>query len=184
MKESLVAATIIVALAGFVGYHKIYARHQAQRTQLLAELQSEEEQQRAAADVAQVYQQIERYRERLSPTKDTSWLLNEIVTIADASGVQLTTITPEAPNAIGPFTRLAVSLQFTASYHELGSFLDRLENAKPFFRVDQLSVAQTQADESSDSTVASIQLVLSTLYAPPPLPPVEGGGAVELSGGP
>ena len=180
MKETLVAGTIIVALTGFFGYHGIYGRQQAERARLLMELQAEQETQRAAADVAQVLQQIERFRERLSPTNDTSWLLNEVVKIADDAGVQPARIAPETPKALGPFTHLAVSLQFAASYHQLGSFLDQVERGTPFIRVESLRVSQAQSS-GSEGARAAVTLVLSTLYAASPLPPVEAGGLAELA---
>jgi Tfp pilus assembly protein PilO len=143
-------------------------------------LEAEQETQRAAADVVQVVQQIERFRERLSPTNDTSWLLNEVVKIADVSGVQLTRIAPETPKAVGPFTHLAVSLQFTASYHQLGSFLNQVESGRPFLRVESLKVSKAASD-GPDGSAASVSLVLSTLYAASPLSPVEAGGLAGLS---
>jgi hypothetical protein len=55
-----------------------------------------------------------------------------------------------------------INVQFTATYHKLGAFLDRLERATLFIRVDQLELS----DPAKDTGEASIRLTVSTLYVP------------------
>ena len=182
MKETLLAGTIIVALTSYFSYHTLYERQQVERVRLQAALREERANQLSQTEVATVLRDIERYRERLSPTRETSWLVNQVLTLADAAGVSLTTIVPEPPRAVGGFTSLGVALQFTASYHELGAFLDRVEHATPFIRVDHVEVSPPTA-KTPDSG-AFVRIILRTLYMSPPSGLVEtavtSGGSVTL----
>ena len=62
-------------------------------------------------------------------------------------------------------TRLGVSLQVSASYHQLGAFLDRIERAPVFIRVDRADLSG--ASDTHPSSERTIHVVLSTLYIPP-----------------
>ena len=169
MKPTLLLGTIIVAFAGFFGYYGVYLPQQAARAQVPLALQKEWSDQRAQADVASLLQRIEEYRRRLAPDSDASLLVNQVVSLANVAGVQLTRIVPESPRDVGGVTRLGVDLQFTSSYHQLGSFLDQIERAPTFIRVDRVEFSDAGGFNPSGqpSTQRPIHVVLSTLYVPP-----------------
>jgi Tfp pilus assembly protein PilO len=131
---------------------------QTQRAQQQATRETEME-------VASILQQIERHRKHLPQEPDPSWLVREVVAHAQQSGVQFTSITPETPQQFEEFTRLAVSVQFNASYHQLGNFLDDVERSERFIRVERVEV-----NRSGNEDLASIQVTFSTLFLPPVLP--------------
>lgn len=163
MKPTLLFAIIGVAITGLFGYHGIYVRQQAQGRLIQTQIAQERENQQALADAAVLLQQLQQYRKRLPPEPDPSWLVREAVALAEHAGVQLTTLTQDAPKPLSQFTRLAVSLQFRASYHQLGAFLDELEHAHNYLRVESLDISRPQ-DEGGQAT---IKLVVSTVYLPP-----------------
>ena len=123
-------------------------------------------------NLAKLLSAIEEYRKRLPGESDPSWLVRETVALAQKADVQLTNITQEEPQQVSGFTRLAVNLQFSASYHQLGAFLDDIERAARFIRVDHMTVTRT--GERDDQALAQIQLALSTVYLPPVLPTHDG----------
>ena len=164
MKPTLLLAIIGVAIAGFFGYHGIYVRQQAQVRLIHTQIEQERANQQARADVAALLQELEQYRKRLPPEPDPSWLIREAVALGDHAGVQLTTLTQEAPQPLAQFTRLSVTLQLRASYHQLGSFLDQLEHSDHYVRIETLDISRPQQDEGDQ---ASVKLVLSTVYLPP-----------------
>ena len=169
MKETLLIGTIIVAVTGYVGYTQLHARHEAQRSELTAQLRSEQDDQRAQAELAALLQELEQYRARLSPTTDPEWLIKEVVRLADAAEVQLTTIAPEQPQSVDGFTRLSVSLEFTATYHQTGTFLDYLEHAPAFLRTNQLEIKETSRAREGDGFVF-VRLAISTVHIPALVP--------------
>ena len=163
MKPTLLLAIIGVAIAGFFGYHTIYLRQEEQVRLIQTQLDEEHANQKAQADVGALLREIEQYSNRLPPKPEPSWLVDEAVALADQAGVQLTTLTQHAPKPLQQFTRLSVTLQLRASYHQLGTFLDRLEHADHYVRVDSLAITPPQ----EKSALATIRLVLSTVYLPP-----------------
>lgn len=165
VKQTLLLGTIIVAFAGFFGYHMVYRPQQAKLAEYPRVLEREQADYQAQADVAALVERIESYRRRLPPGADTSWLVNEVVSVANDVGVQVTRIVPEPPRDLQGVTRLGVSLQVSASYHQLGVFLDRIERAALFIRVDRADLAG--ASDANPSSERTIQVVLSTLYIPP-----------------
>ena len=170
MKQTLLLGVIGVAFAGFFGYHGIYARQQAQVRVIEQQIAQEQANQQAQTDVAALVQQIERYRKHLPPEPDASWLVHEVVALAKKANVPLASITEEAPQSLQQFTRLAVNLQFTASYHQLGAFIDDLERANRFMRIERLEMTRSLEGEEP----VSIRMVLSTIHIPSGLP---GGGS-------
>ncbi|MBI4597262.1 MAG: type 4a pilus biogenesis protein PilO [Candidatus Omnitrophica bacterium] len=162
MRPVLVFSAVMFALAGLFGYHVIYKGHQATVSRLRALTVQEQQTQKLQADVAALYGRVERYRARLAPEPDPSWLANRVVALGEQAGLKFTTIDREAPQASAHYTRLAVTLQFQASYHQLGAFLDQLERAEHFFRVERMEMAKPQTDRE----LSSVLLVLSTFHLP------------------
>ena len=163
MNQTLLLGLIGVALAGLFGYHGIYAPKQEQVRVIQAQITEEQTNQQAQMTVAGLLLQLEQYRKQLAPEPDTSWLVREVVALSKRAGVQLTTINQDAPESLQKFTRLGVSLQFSASYHQIGLFIDELERSDHFFHIDRFVIGHP-AQEGKSSTV---QLTVSTLYVPP-----------------
>ena len=165
IQQTLLPGVMIVAFAGFFGYHMVYRPQQAKLAEYPLELEREQADYQAQADVAALVERLESYRRRLPPEANTSWLVNEVVSVANDVGVQVTRIVPEPPRDLQGMTRLGVSLQVSASYHQLGAFLDRIERAPVFIRVDRTDLSG--ASGATPSSERTIQVVLSTLYIPP-----------------
>lgn len=170
MKPTLLIGVIGLALTGWIGYHGIYARQQERVHLIQAQVAQEQANQDAQQQVATLLAQIEQYHKRLPPEPDPSWLVREAVAIGQKAGLELTTITKESPQQFQQFTRLAINLHFTATYHQLGTFLDHLEQSDHFIRVEHLAVNGPQEARGP----ASVELVLSTIYLQPV---VSGAGA-------
>jgi Tfp pilus assembly protein PilO len=162
MKEALLLGGIGIASVVLIGYNFVYVPQQNQVKLIQAQVTQEQTNQATQAEVAALLLQVERYRKRLPEEPDPSWLTREVVALAQKSGVQLTFINQEPSQSFEQFTRLAVNLQFHASYHRLGSFIDEIERSEHFIRVEQLIVSPSEKEDS-----AAIQLILSTLFVPP-----------------
>ncbi len=163
MNQTLLLGLIGVVLAGLFGYHGIYAPKQKQVRVIQTQITDEQTNQQAQANVAGLLKQVEQYRDRLAPEPDTSWLAREVVALSKGVGVQLSAINQDAPQAVKKFTRLSISLQFSASYHQVGQFLDALERSDRFLHVDRLDMGRPAEDGKS----AIVRLTVSTFYVPP-----------------
>ena len=161
VKPTLLIAVVEVALAVFLAYTKVYVPQQQEIQRIRAQGAQQRTNEQTAAEVAGYLEQSERYRTRLPAERDPAWLVRELVPLAQGAGVQVTTITQEDPQSFGPFTRLGVKLEVRASYHQLGTFLDAVEGADRFIRVDRIDI-QPQGREGSPS----VYLVFSTVTMP------------------
>ncbi len=171
MKPLVFLIGISVAIAGLAGYNVGYVPQQEQVR--LTQVQRFEEQanQQLQAEVAALLNQVERYRTRLLPVPDTALLVRKVVALAGQSGVTLGRITQETPKTFPQFTRLTVQLEGSASYHQLGTFLDDLEQSDLFIRVGRLQASRsTQGDDHPGDFTLSV----STLFVPSALPGTVG----------
>lgn len=175
MKPSFLLGGIGVAVTVLLGYNMVYKPQEHQLNVIRAQVLEERVRQETAAGVAASLNQLEQYRTRLPSEPDPSWLVGEVVALAEASGVQLTTINQETPQQFESFTRLSVRLQLTASYHQVGAFLDHIERSNRFIRVERVDIGRNQ---DSNAQSAAVEMVVSTLYVPPGLSAV-GGGALR-----
>ena len=159
----LIGAIGVVALVSGVGYNTLYKPQQKRAESIHTQIGKELLRQRTLKDVAALLQQLEWSRKRLPEEPDPGWLVRQVVGIAQQgkAGVQLTSITQDTPQDVGAFTRLAISVKVTASYHSLGTFLDELERAEHFIRVDQIEVRPSDGKD-----LPTTELVLSTVYVP------------------
>lgn len=162
MKRTFLVAIIGVAASGILGYNNCYLPQVAKVRRIGHQIEQEHRNQQLAAEVAGLLRQIEQYQKRLPQEPDSSWLVHQAVTVGQRSGVLLTNIAPAVPEERPQYTRLSVNLQFRASYHQLGAFLDQIENDPSVFLIERLEL--TEPTEQNDQ--ATVQMTLSALYVP------------------
>jgi Tfp pilus assembly protein PilO len=155
---AFLAGVIGVAIALGVGYHAVYVPHQRQGSLIRTQIAVEQNNQQMQAEVASLLRELDAYRVRLPQEPDPSWLAREVVKLAEEAGVPLLAISQEPPQAHGQFTRLGVTLQISATYHQLGSLLDAIEQSERFIQVERMTVSRAE-----DGKPASIDLTLGTL---------------------
>ena len=161
----LVALLIILATACGIGYYVIHVPAQNEVRLIQSQIAEERANQTTKGDVSALLAQVQRYRARLPKDVDPSWLAQEVVELAQKSGVQLSSITQDTPQPLDQFTRLAVNLQLTATYHQLGAFLDEIERSPRYIRVERLTVDRSDGDERG-----LVQVTFSTVVLPDLLP--------------
>ena len=158
---------LVPVVAVGIGWYGIY---QPQRDRhVSAHAAYAEEQQKAALqrDIAEREALLRLYRERLPKTPDTDWLINQSAAVAAEAGIQLNTVRPDAPSAEKGYTRLIITVESVATYHELGRFVSQLESAQPFIHVDRVKVAEAaSAVDKAPTGRRKIMLTLSTIYLP------------------
>lgn len=162
MKPTLLIGAIGLVLTSFFGYHTLYAPQQGRVRVIQAQLAQHQADQQAREEAAALLEQYEKYRQHLPEGADPSWLATEVLAIGRKAGLEITSITQETPQPFQQFTRLAVTLRFDASYHQLGAFLDELERSDHFIQVEQLTL--TGPKEAGGE--GAVHLLLSTFYVP------------------
>ena len=161
LKPSLIAGAIVLAFAWHVGYHHYQQSQQA--IHILEQRLSEEQATYALrAAVAHSLEELEQFRQQLSPTQDTEWLVSQVTTLAQEAGIRLSAIVQQEPRTLQGVTLLAVTLQVKASYHQLGQFVSQLENAPVLLRVDEMTLGNRDQDG------AQMRMTVSTMYLDDP----------------
>ena len=165
VKPSVLVGAIGVAIVFLVGYNWIYVPGRKQVGVIRAQIAQEQLRQRTAAEINTLLQEVERYRKRLPPEPAPSWLVRELRPLAEGANVQLIRIAQEPPRTLSQATRLAVSLDIVASYHQLGAFLDAVERSERFIQVEQIAFHATNAKRGE---APSMTVRFSTLSLTPP----------------
>ncbi len=173
MKPSLWLGVAGVALAGFVGYNAIYVPQQRQLRVIRTRIAEEQALHQTRADLEALLEELGQYRRRLPDEPDPSWLVQEVVSAAQRTGIPLTSLAQLPSQTSEQFTRLAVSLKTAATYHELGAFVDELERSPRFIRIDHVRLSPA----TRNGEAPSIELSLSTAFVPAIALSAAAGGA-------
>jgi Tfp pilus assembly protein PilO len=165
MKPALLIGAAGVALTGLAGYNVLYVPQKAQVRLIRGQIQQEQASQATQAEVGALLDDIAQHRIHLSQEPDSSQLAHRVLALAKKTGVELSTISHEPPQKLDQFTRLAVTMQFTGSYHQLGTLVDLIERSEHYMRIERVNVSR-----STEEGRASIQLTVSTLFVLPIAP--------------
>ncbi len=166
MKPALLLGTIGVALLGVFGYHRMHLQQQEQGRLIQSQIAQEQTNQQAQVDAATALKQLEQYRKPLPPEPDPSWLVHEVGELAQKTGIQFTTLSQAVPQDLRSFTRMTITFPFTASYHQLGTFLNAIETAPMFMHIDHLEIMEPKEKDREEGTTA-VRMTVSTVYLPP-----------------
>jgi len=102
---------------------------------------------------------------------DVSLLIEDISNIANKEFVKISQIQPQIENKSPKklstqefkFSLLNINIDAVAGYHQVGKFLNKLENSNSFISVKELSISQ----EANSNLRHNIRLVLSTFIKKP-----------------
>lgn len=162
MKPAVVSGIILLVLGGYFSYHTGYVRPQAQLGRIQQQVREAQQEQDLRTQVAGSLAALEQHRQRLAPKAEPDWLLQEVGKLAREAGIAVHQLSPQPPRQWESLTYLVVTLQFTASYHQLGQFISQIENAERVIWVEEMEVAPERG-----GGLAQVRLTLSTLYVPP-----------------
>ena len=110
---------------------------------------------------------IEICRKKLPYEKDIPNLLEHLSKTAKATGVKILAIEPvnpdvkikqEAQEKGGLYLEMPIKIDARAGYHQLGIFINKLENSERFMKVTDLRIEK----EGSNAKMHDVSLVIST----------------------
>lgn len=110
----------------------------------------------AVVNIPRYKQQIDEFnsklslhKKRFSTNKEISSLLKELSTTARNTGVKIVAVRPHAPQeevSEEAYRRFPISINAVCGFHQLGVFLNSLENADTFMRVTDIKITSDPAD--------------------------------------
>ena len=116
--------------------------------------------------IAGITQKIKYYEGKLPNEKETDQLLEDLARIATEAKIKYQSIKPGAvtnlqeENIDLPYYRWPITMRLTCGYHELGLYINQLETATRFIKIDNLSI-----NTGGDVFQHSVTLNLSTYVA-------------------
>ncbi len=162
MKPSALTGVVLLALAGYVGYHALYLPLQKTLRGLQGQLQESQQTYDLRKGLANSLEKLKTLRQRLAPNAETEWLVREVNRLAESVGIKPPlSITPQRPAKLQEFTSLAVTVEFDTTYHQLGQFISSLERAESFLRLDEFQLMP------SERGAARVRLTVSAVHLPP-----------------
>ncbi|HEX9564657.1 MAG TPA: type 4a pilus biogenesis protein PilO [Gemmatimonadaceae bacterium] len=165
-KLPMIISAAVLGLAGFLGYNFIYLPRQEQVAQLQMRIAEERSMQQEQADVAKLMAEFDQLRARLPKEPDPSWLAQEVAALSQQAGIQLANLSQELPQAREDVLHLAVALEFSSPYHQLGTFIDLIEQSEYFLQVEHLDMSPSLVAYTGRVDPV-VRMVVGTWYVPP-----------------
>ena len=97
------------------------------------------------------------YKNRLTPIEDKAKTIEDLGTAAAATGLSVSSITPEEKKAVGSYLeRVSVRIDAEGNYHQLAEFVSLVENMDSFVKIMNVNIsAGGGTDSDSDMGAAS-----------------------------
>jgi len=113
-------------------------------------------------DVGKELEKMKKMRDKVKTVKETSRFLAEIAKIAGQLNVKLKSISAMPVEKYPEYVRLSVNFEVQATYHELGMFISKLEDAELFVSIDKLQVTAFIEKGADFSPLVNAKIVATT----------------------
>jgi len=111
---------------------------------------------KSLAEVAGYQTQVESHRTELTPRREADWMMEAVRGAVTASGLSLVSVSPQNPEKDENFEKLSLSVEAEGGYHQVGHFIEVLENHKPFIFLTHLRLEKGAAPEGRRIRVFAI----------------------------
>jgi len=170
MKNAVILISLLIIFVSFSMAKSIYQNQTAEIKKIKESISEEQQKGALLKRIAETESKIKRYSRGLPSTKENRWLLGQLSSIADQTGVSLISISPQLPKEGDKYVLLSVAVEIRCNYDQFGNFISRLESSPQLIRLDdvQLTVIR-EPGESLDlaaqvKPLANVKLIVSTLY--------------------
>lgn len=175
MNVAMVPGLAMLAVSAFVGYSVIFVPTQKKVEYIQQQIVTEKENRRAQENMMGLVEELAQLRTALAESDDPSWIANEVVTHAQETGVQFSSVAQMDPKKINGYTHLSVQFDFSATFHELGQLVDLIERSPKFIWLERLDMESPEEGEEQSTG----QIVFSAIYVPPVTDTLKSGGKLN-----
>lgn len=158
-KQQLLVSGVVFIIALFIGGRLIlrytfykFGEYKQLRKRIVMENQ-----------IGKKLAELKKIREELPVVKESSQFLGEVAKIAGQLNIKLVTISALPIERYGEYTKISVKLDITTTYNELGNFVCKLETAKRFINIDEVS-AQLTGKAEKKVVLLDVSITVSTFY--------------------
>ena len=178
MKNNLPPSVIVSILTGFFSLvlwsQFVEAPIKRAHGRIQKELADAKELHDARVRVKRLLDEMHAIREQFAPTAETEWLVTRLTAHAQEAGLRMESTVRHAPVAVQDFQQLSVTVQLSATYHQLGKLVSQLESSDKLMWVQDLDIAKSKeqlgwgadAARPHASALPRVRLTLATLYVP------------------
>ncbi len=176
----------VIAVALMLGFYFLaYAPRDKQRAALAAEvrgLEGELSNARAVAElrpvlerqIEQMGQKLAYYERKLPDEKEVPELLVELRRAVEEEKVELLALRTGDQENRGEYTTVPFDVEVNSGFHELGRFINRLENGQRFLAIDDVAIESGRGRLRDDPRNRMAKLVMSTFWFNVPSLPRQG----------
>jgi len=150
-RSVIIIAAAIIVFAIFIGAVFIYTPFKNATKELESKISVEKNKNALIGKINILGRNLEGYRKKIAEKEDPSWLSKEISRIVSEEGIEVSSVEPGVVEKRDLYTKLDVTLDVYATYHQLGAFLSRIESEDRFFRVGSLNMKRLDLDEDFEN---------------------------------
>ena len=159
IQQVLMIGLLIFATVLFLGGKVIYK----QSIKQLIELKKEREQVALENKVGKVLSELQQIREKQRVIKESSQFLSEIAKFSAMLNMKMVSISAGTIEKRSAYVKIPINLELDTTYHQLGSFISKLENEELFINIEKLDI--NLPDELTKDKVRILaSMTLSTFY--------------------
>ena len=137
-QKRLIVGLLLVLLVGGMGIRTIIASDMKNLKNQKALYSDVVKRDKELSQAAPLQTQIAAYSNQLSKTKEPDWMIQTVQKAAGDAGLSLVAVTPQDFIKEGDFEKLFLSVEGDGSYHQVGKFMEVIENHTPFIFLSQM----------------------------------------------
>ena len=144
--QMALSGAMAAAVAAFAGWAFIANPANHKLSLLGRQITQEQKKITVAEEIIGLKRNLQGFYDKLSPTKDPSWLVGEVNGIADASHLSISSITPAGITEKGDYAKVTVRMELRGAFHDLGDFIARIESMDRLVKVCLLYTSPSPRD--------------------------------------
>lgn len=153
--KQLLIGIIVGIIAVWVGYNHIYKPGMNNLGKLKGELGNESINKDISKRLSMYQGVLAGQRKYFGRHNDVLWLMDQVSKAANSSGLNIVSLTAQAPSTCSYFLVNSVNLVAGGSYHQLGDFVSAIEGLKGFVRIERLFFSRNNKELSANITIST-----------------------------
>ena len=114
------------------------------------------------SQIAATEVQLKKYDAFLSESTELEWLIEAVNRLIAGTGLVLISAAPQPLREGMDYHRITLSVEAAGGYHNLGKFVEKIENDSPFIKIASMQVDRNQGNVGQTSLRAT--LILTAYY--------------------
>lgn len=164
--RQIVVAVLVVLAFGVIGWRFFIGPDLKKMVKLKAQQRVSLSQAQSLTGISQLKEKIASYQGRfIDNSNDISWLIEDVNRMAGESGVGLISVGSQQMREMANFTKTSLQIEALCTYHELGTFISRIENSERLVKISSLKAGKMTKGKEDTGAELRVLMTLS-VYKP------------------